>query len=138
MEHCMVNGERCSKCCEVLTMRESKNFRDWRSYARRYGYPDNTKVDKIHHMVRKISKRRAKKINPHLLSEVGKDKSQHYFTCKNLTENGCGAYESRPRMCSEFPHYGRTEREWQESDEFKGGGLYDKDCTYHIQIKQVD
>lgn len=62
MEHCIVNGNRCSKCCEVLIIRESKIFIDWRKYVRRYGYPIDYKNElKVYHMVRKISRRRAKK-----------------------------------------------------------------------------
>lgn len=134
IEHCVIEGERCSKCCEVLTIFHSKNFRDWQAYVRRYGYSDDPeyKVDKIYHILRKISKRRAKKINPLLVKRVGN--TQSYFTCKNLTSNGCSDYDNRPIMCSAFPHYGRTQEEWENSSEFKSGGLYHEDCTYHIPV----
>lgn len=129
-EHCMINGQRCSKCCEVLTVKESKNFREWRSYVRRYGYPDDyPQGNKVMHMLRKISKRRAKKMNPQLVNRVGRNQS--YFTCKNHTDSGCSDYENRPSMCSGYPYYGRTEREWLDSDEYKRGGLYRIDCTYY-------
>lgn len=32
-----------------------------------------------------------------------------FYTCKNLLTNGdCGIYETRPKMCREYPHYGRA------------------------------
>lgn len=134
MEHCIVDGKRCSKCCEVLTIIESKSFREWRSYSRRYGYPDDfSNEHKLPHLVRKISKRRAKKKNAKLVKRV--NNSQSYFTCKNFTGFGCGDYENRPATCSKYPYYGKTISEWEDTDEFKAGGLYHKDCTYFIELK---
>ena len=139
IEHCMVNGERCSKCCEVLTMKESSSFREWRAWCRKYDVQG--KEDKLYKMVRKISKRRAKKINPHLVSIV--NNNQAYFTCKNLTSSGCGIYEDRPDTCSGFPYYGKSKdeylKEYKECDpDYKGkNGLYTPDCTYHIDVKEV-
>lgn len=127
-EHCMINGKRCSKCCEVLTIRLTKNFNDWRKYVRRYGYPSDYNGEKVHSMLRPISKRRAKKLNPHLVKIVGS--KSNYWTCKHFTGSGCGDYENRPRMCSDYPYYGRTEKEWVESPEYKIGGLYHINCTF--------
>ena len=32
---------------------------------------------------------------------------KHYYRCKNLLANGdCGVYETRPKMCSEYPYGG--------------------------------
>lgn len=122
-EHCMINGERCSKCCEVLTIRETKKMRDWCKYIRNNGYPDDWgKGNKVHHLLIKISKRRAKKFNPHLVRIVGNDQS--YFKCKNYTGSGCGDYENRPRMCSDYPNYGQKC--------VTGTGLYRIDCTYYV------
>lgn len=129
----MIDGKRCSKCCEVLTISESKSFREWRAYARRYGRPDNFKGDWIYQMLRKISKRRAKKINPKLVSRVGSNQS--YWLCKYHSGSGCDNYEGRPRMCSEYPYYGRTLEEWQKSEEMKRGALYTEGCTYYIEVK---
>lgn len=134
MEHCLINGERCSKCCEVLIITESKNFRDWRAYALRYGYEDTDikKCNQIYHMVRKISKRRAKKINPYLVSITGSN--QAYFTCKNYTGEGCDIYEERPGMCSGYPYYGKTESEFLEN-RMEDKGLYADECTFYIELK---
>lgn len=122
-EHCVINGERCSKCCEVLTISESKNFRAWRAYARKHDDPDLTdEMVKISLMVKKISKRRAKKVSPHLVRVASN--AQAYFTCKNFTGTGCGAYENRPKMCSDYPYYGRT------PDEFIKQFVADPDDSY--------
>lgn len=132
IKHCVVNGKQCSKCCEVLTMRESKNFRDWQTYVRRNGYPADFNPEmKVYHLVRKISKRRAKKVNRKLVERVGGDQS--YWTCKNFTGEGCSDYLNRPSMCSGYPYYGKTVSEWFGSDEFKRGPLYHEDCTFYIK-----
>lgn len=39
------------------------------------------------------------------------DECEPRYSCKNLLPNGlCGAYASRPRMCSEYPGYGDAGR----------------------------
>ncbi len=140
-EHCIVNSERCSRCCEVLSIKESKNFRQWRSWVRHNGiHVDEVEISKISQMVRKLSKRRAKKINRRLVGIVGN--TQTYFTCKHFTGSGCGNYENRPKMCSEYPYYGQTKEEFikqyiTDPDDSYGGkkGLYSDECTYYIEVK---
>ena len=130
-EHCMIDGQRCSKCCEVLTININKNFREWSKYVRRYGYPDDfNHENKVHHMLRKVSKRRAKIINPGLVKKVGN--AQSYFTCKNYTGSGCSVYENRPRICSGYPYYGLTKEDFLKTENV---GLYRDDCTYFIELK---
>ena len=134
MDHCIVNGKRCSKCCEVLTMKETKSFREWRNYVKKYGIPDgsNKQDDHLFEMVRPISKRRTKKLNPHLVSVSGNNQS--YFTCIHFTGSGCDNYKNRPSTCHKYPYYGKSQSEWFESPEYLRGGLYDKDCTFYIKI----
>lgn len=134
VEHCLVNGKRCSKCCEILTMKETKNFREWRDYVKKYGIPDsdNKQNDQIYKMVRPISKRRAKKLNPHLVSVIGN--RQSYFVCIYFTGSSCRNYENRPATCSGYPYYGKTKSEWFESGEYLNGPLYDKNCTFYIKV----
>lgn len=138
----MVDRERCSKCCEVLTIRTSVNFREWQRYVRRFGYSHLNDIEypkkselQIYSMTRQISKRRAKKINPHLIKIVGNNQS--YFTCKHLGESGCGNYENRPKMCSEYPYYGKTKDEFFQLNKglVSEKGLYTDDCTYYIELK---
>jgi len=146
MEHCMINGKRCSKCCEVLTINESKSMREWMKYARRVDCTDLAKKkgsDKkelqLYWMIKKINRRRAKKINPYIVSIV--KSSQSYFTCKHLTDSGCGNYDNRPKICSGYPYYGSTPKEFikqyvTDTDEaYKGKkGLYTDDCTFYIKV----
>ena len=102
MEHCLINGKRCTKCCEVLTINESSSMREWMSYARQVEFddfkPDDENINKkdmqLYWMVKKITKRKAKKINPHLVSKI--KTRQSYFVCKHLNASGCGNSENRP------------------------------------------
>lgn len=129
-EHCVVNGKRCSKCCEVLTISDSGNFRAWRKYARWVpGCADSDKeIHKVARMVRKISKRRAKKINGHLVSTI--KNGQSYFTCKNYRQGACQDYSNRPYMCSGYPYYNRTAEDFA-ADKANLIGLYTPECTYY-------
>lgn len=133
-EHCIIDGERCSKCCEVLTIRESGNFRQWLAYARRHGESSAPVTHRHHLMLVRVSKRRAKKINPKLVKSVGC--KQSYFKCKNFTGSGCGIYETRPKICSHYPYYG-IEKEKFLSDAISNNdkGLYADGCTYYIELK---
>lgn len=31
----------------------------------------------------------------------------HFYTCRHFDGSNCTAYDKRPRMCSEYPHYGK-------------------------------
>lgn len=132
-QHCMIEGVRCSKCCEVLTISVNKNMRECLSYVRRHGYPEDWLKDNkvVFHMIRRISKRRAKIKNPFLVKTI--NNKQSYFTCKNLKNGVCTDYENRPAMCSKYPNYSHSEQEWSkwvnESDQLIG--LYRPDCTYY-------
>lgn len=129
MEHCLIKGARCTKCCQVLTIHVGKNYKDWCKYVRRYGYPVDFKGSRVYHLFRQISKRRAKKINRHLVEQIGN--SQQYFTCKNLCEKGCKDYSNRPDTCSGYPFYGRN-REVMSVEQLP---LYSPDCTYFVEIE---
>jgi Fe-S-cluster containining protein len=129
-EHCVIDGERCSDCCKVLTINEGKNFRAWQKWVRRYGLGDN-KNNVLYKMTRKISKRRAKKINSSLVKTV--NNNQSYFTCKNYDGEKCTMYENRPDTCSSYPLYGHDEKTWSKwlHDTDNIIGLYRDDCTYY-------
>lgn len=131
-EHCLIDGQRCSKCCEVINIRQSKNFIENINYARRYGDGHIPKEQRIYLMLVKISKRRAKKINPQLIKQGNHNKQRMaFYKCKNFTGSGCGIYESRPDMCSKYPLYGKTQEEWDiHKKKFWMGGSYRIDCTY--------
>lgn len=127
-EHCMIDGNRCSKCCEVLTIRDSKNFREWRAHVRRYGADSpSSDIEKVSRIVRKISRRRAKLKNPGLVGGV--KNQQAYFTCKNYQNGACADYAGRPYMCSGYPYY-RKEKADFLADPRNLIGLYRPDCTY--------
>lgn len=130
MSHCVIEGEQCSACCKVLTIADNKSLRDWMSYIRWYGsvYPDDFKGEEVYHLLRKINKRKAKKLNKTLVDNI--KNSQSYFTCVNYTGSGCSDYENRPTMCRNYPYYFIDKKEWEDSEEYKEGGLYHIDCTF--------
>jgi Fe-S-cluster containining protein len=132
-EHCIINGERCSECCKVLSVYKSKSFIEWTKYVRRYGYPDDfDDQNKVYHRLREISKRRAKKLNPYLVGKFSNNR-QSFFKCINYNGKGCSDYNNRPQMCSGYPHYGRSVDEFEKTDEFKEKIGYRIDCTYLVE-----
>ena len=95
-------------------------------YVRRYGYPDDFDHENtVFHLLRPISKRRAKKKNPRLVKMIGN--SQSYFTCKEFSGSGCRSYATRPAMCSGYPLYGRADVDDEPP-------IYHKDCTYFVSL----
>lgn len=127
-EQCVINGERCSTCCKVIILPSSKNVRDWISHYRRTD-EESGSGDGILKLVRRISKRRAKKINPYLVKTVGSDRRFGYYLCRNYTGSGCADYENRPYTCSGYPRYGMTEEQWSNRD--LPDPEYRIECTYY-------
>lgn len=40
--------------------------------------------------------------------EMKAQPKMHFYTCKHLQDDGnCGIYDKRPRMCRDYPEYGR-------------------------------
>lgn len=54
-----------------------------------------------------ISKRRAKKINPYLVKRNEHNIKLTFWQCKQLTDSGCGVYDTRPDVCRNYPMYTR-------------------------------
>ena len=123
---CVAEGNiRCTKCCEVLHV----NGSDWSMLER--GLLTATDQEIMEKLFVRISKRRAKKINPYIFKKSYKsiDSNYHrtmtrflaeaaYFTCKGLKNGECTVYEDRPQIC-------RT---------FKGGYDYSYTCPVDINI----
>lgn len=77
--------------------------------------------------------RLAKKRNPYMFTgrlKLLRRKSM-FFTCTQLTAAGCGAYESRPPVCSGYPFYGRTAEEAHSRGYVPNE--YSADCVYIIK-----
>lgn len=129
-EHCMIDGKRCSKCCEVITLSLDKNTRLQIRSAKLNKSLQNSK-NTVELMVTRISKRRAKKLNPFLVNKVKSGKRQNFFTCKNYKGGRCSIYDTRPYTCSGYPYYGVTEAVFSSMNTEPD---YHKDCTYYIKI----
>lgn len=79
----------CTECCKAPTV-----FR--------YVYPGRKKSYPDLIYWKRISKRRAKKLNPHLAKYVQGHGTVSHFRCTKLTDTGCSVYEDRPRICSSY------------------------------------
>lgn len=127
VEHCVIDGKLCSKCCEVLMGRyDSRHI----SISKKLRYDHSLKSTYPDFWImRKISKRRAKKINPYTVKLAGNNRE--YFTCVNYKGGRCTDYEGRPRMCSNYPYYGKTEEVFKA---LRYQPEYREDCTYFINL----
>lgn len=124
IEHCVKSdGSQCTSCCQVLTLAADK--RTYLSWSRYIG----PEVKRIREILVPISKRRAKKINRAMVKQVGD--AMTYYKCKKLTDKGCGDYKRRPKMCRDYPYYGRTKKQVKESGETCH---YDDECTFYISL----
>ncbi len=95
MRTCITPEGNCTKCCQVIGIN-----RDHIGKHRR-GKINAVDGDKILGIWNKISKRRAKKVNPYAVGVFSGD-GNDWFTCKNLGENGCMDQENKPDVCSRF------------------------------------
>lgn len=130
MDHCIIEGKRCTTCCQALGLQVNKPVREWIKYSR--SNKNITPIEDTHKIVSMlipISKRRAKKINPYIFSIF--DSRYSYFKCKNLTLKGCGIYESRPNMCKGYPYYGKSKEQFLN---LKLKPDYREDCTWFIDL----
>ncbi len=95
MRTCITPEGNCTKCCQVIGIK-----RDQIGKHRR-GKTNVTDGDKILSLWIKVSKRRAKKVNPYAVRDFG-NAGNDWFTCKNLGEDGCMDQENKPDVCSRF------------------------------------
>lgn len=114
MSSCVIEGKRCTACCHAIMVPDGvrKLFLAGKDRPKTVQGGD---IGFVRAHWKRMSWRRAKKKNPHLArsgrSEV-KMRRNTYFTCKELTPDGCGAYETRPQVCSGYPHYRSNPAGW--------------------------
>lgn len=112
MTACVINGERCTKCCQAINLPMS--LYDAQKIFRKRREASSEIKDDIWFVSNNwtpISRRRAKKINPYLVKRQDKIQAENknrnlsYWVCNKLTESGCGIYKTRPKVCSGYPIY---------------------------------
>ena len=98
-------GDRCNKCCQVLHI----NGPQWNKFER--GIISVTDGDQLKQLFVRVSKRRAKKINPYIFNRPIEHKDQReflnkaaYFTCNALIQGVCSVYNDRPDICRVYDH----------------------------------
>lgn len=144
MNHCVVKGERCTKCCEVIRMSDPEGSLT----ALMKGIHPTIDGD-LKFMVKYwkiIPEYKAFEINPHLKTYVQDWINEEfvndfiYFSCSQLTDEGCGIYENRPDVCRDYPFYNQNEIEWNANNKHFGkyGGEYTENCTYYLDRETSD
>lgn len=120
---CVIEGQRCSKCCEVIHV--SKDAGDIiRGTSKRRSLCVDDQPARRHW--KPVSKRRAKNKNPYMFgpewpidSRNWLRKSAAFFKCTALVEGICSIYENRPNICREF----------------SGSGMYAYQCAQEAYKK---
>lgn len=94
--------KRCGKCCMAIPL--PVTYADLAGMAK-HGHPDALFV--LQHW-KPISVKKARHLNPEFLKEGGGRKS--IWTCRKLNHrtNMCRVHAYKPKVCSEFPYYGRN------------------------------
>ena len=80
----------CTECCKVLSLPVGT----WEKILIPGRISDSEFMRKYW---KPVSKRIAKKLNPHLISQESHEKE--YVTCRALGPDGCTQYEDRPHTC---------------------------------------
>ena len=125
---CIIDGERCTKCCEAITLPFSR--KKLLEGARKFESPD---AIFILANWKPMSKRAAKKKNPYLFRRFPKLRSRKHwslYSCKALTADGCSKYNERPNVCSGYPFYGKPPT--------GGAPDYHPNCTEWVMIPSVE
>ena len=128
---CIRDNKVCTKCCEAIHLRKGLKPKP----------SDNGDLGFVGANWKKISTRMAKKRNPYLFDKSvhGSRRVNHqkrwaqYYTCKNLTDKGCGAYAERPAVCSKFPLYDVSAEYYHETQATRTAD-YSANCTLHYNI----
>lgn len=89
-------GNLCTRCCQVIGIAGFPTLLQ----AIRTGRKNIVDGDKLAKLWKKISKRRAKKINSYVVGRL--PNRSGWFVCKNLQETGCKDYGNRPNTCQTF------------------------------------
>lgn len=132
------DGTLCSACCTVISLNTPithSQFKDARKASK-------VKVNKYSEvgMLRPISRRRAKILNPFLVKKMDSiaDAKPSFYKCMHYKNGICNIYEARPYMCRQYPFYGRggSLKDWEEAG-LQYGAQYDKDCGYYDRERLI-
>lgn len=101
MEHCVIGGVPCSKCCEVIAL-------DNKDYQFLLDVRDSLDYDYAG-MLTPMSAEEAVSLNPLMQERITLNASQggkgvFFYSCKYLKDNMCSNYEGRPSMCYNYPY----------------------------------
>lgn len=118
----------CTKCCELIAIDNVPQ--------------ENLIRSKLPYW-KPVNKHIAEQINKRLVNSYEqKNKNPLYYTCQNLTEFGCGIHDSSPKVCKDYPLYGKTVEEFISLSIFDPPTAteYTEHCNYIeglISIKDV-
>jgi len=137
MNSCVINGTQCTSCCRTI----HANMRQQLRKVHRDGLKTTpgSDLDFARKHWKPMSRRLAKKKNPYsvAVSDAAKTLAgAMFFSCSKVGHDGCTVYESRPKVCSQYPRYGRTEEEWNALLAFRRAD-YRADCTQYIPTQVI-
>jgi Fe-S-cluster containining protein len=105
MAECIINGRRCTACCQAIHVPNSHLLQQAIN-----GAPIGGDYDFLQKYWRQISAEEAERINPYPFQRDwfrrgADDGSVLFFECSWVTPDGCGCYENRPKVCRNYPTY---------------------------------
>ena len=128
--------KQCGKCCEVIVLSVSmERIKDLAYLDNGSGFTEKeSDVIFIAKNWSELSKKDAISRNPHIKTWKGEgdiDNNEKYFyECLrfNRETRKCSAYESRPKVCSGFPYYGKK---------INPKNLYSPECGFVEENKKI-
>lgn len=136
----------CGKCCEAIHMSTNMTkIVELADNARRYGTPTSLKnlggisdAEFIQENWTPITMEQAHEINPHLKTNYDESTTNghkvyddmSYYTCSQFNKETrlCMAHSTRPKICEDYPWYGR-----RPDITFRP---YSPDCGYIIDVDE--
>lgn len=130
MSACTINGKQCTACCRAITLAYSRR----RLLKMPYGGDAKFVLENW----KPLSRRRAKKKNQYMIKSTTA-KATKYWHCNKVTDTGCSVYDRRPRVCSDYPLYGKNRDELAMAYSEKNiPPEYHPDCTEWPRIQAVE
>ncbi|CAH0448218.1 hypothetical protein ValSw41_22 [Vibrio phage ValSw4_1] len=128
------DGSLCTSCCDVVVLSSPFSQQELKKVRRAF----NKRANKYEPrgMLRRISKRRAKKKNPYIVAfreradRQDKNNKPTYYSCIHMKRGKCQIYESRPYMCHGYPLYSQPADDWIRG-RYSNIPEYDRECGFY-------
>lgn len=133
MEHCIIEGKRCTACCKVIRVSAGEHLLRWFTDDEEYSEYTAGFMKKNWVM---ITEEMALRLNPFMVYSMGErtrvsEELPVYFTCTKRSSEGCTIQGETDAICSGYPNYEDPLEDYLAK---RSGPEYHPDCTYFKEV----